>query len=125
MSKLFKCSKCGKEFSYDSPALERWASSGKAKPEQIKCPDCFGNKAPKAEKIAKEANSTEVKNPISKPSYKRPLAKPSGSSGKSTMSAELLREKYLQLVEVFADEYDEVKEFLGGWTTTLALSETR
>ena len=41
------------------------------------------------------------------------------------MSAELLKKKYDELCAVFGDNLDDVKDYLGGWTTALALSETK
>lgn len=113
MSKTFKCNSCGKEFSYDSPALERWAET-KAMPTQIKCPDCFGKK--------KDVTSTK-KEPTN-PS-KKTFVPAKTSNGKAVMSAELLKQKYDELCAVFGDDLNDVKDYLGGWTTTLALSETR
>lgn len=118
MSKTFKCNTCGKEFTYDSPALERWAET-KAKPEQIKCPDCFGKKK------GFSTPTKEVKPTVEKAMQSKDFRKRGETSGKVVMSAELLKQKYDELCAVFGDNLDEVKDYLGGWTTTLALSETR
>lgn len=126
MSKVFKCHKCGKEFSYGNAALDNWAST-KARPEQIKCPDCFGKPSSKAStaKASTESVAQETKKPAYNPVSSKPAYKKASSTGKVGMSAELLKAKYDELCAVFGDNLDEVKDYLGGWTTTLALSETR
>ena len=55
------------------------------------------------------------------------FAKGSGKSAetkaKATISAEVLRQSYDEVVAAFADVLDDVKDYLGGWTTTVALSK--
>ena len=41
------------------------------------------------------------------------------------MSAELLRRSYDEVKAAFADVIDEVHDFIGGWTTSIALSKTK
>ncbi len=120
MTKLFKCNKCGKEFSYDSPALEKWAET-KAKPEQVKCPECFAG----AKSRATNTNTPPKSTPAKTYSPKGVTNNPSSHStdGKKEMSARLLKQKYDELCAVFGDDLDSVKDYLGGWTTTLVLSE--
>lgn len=117
MSRNFRCVKCGKEFSYDSPALENWALT-KAKPDQIKCPECFGNKSTKA--------TTKTTDTVQKKTFAsaNKLATTNNNSDNTEMSARLLKQKYDELCAVFGDDLADVKDYLGGWTTTLALSVT-
>ena len=42
---------------------------------------------------------------------------------KSTIDAATLRKAYDEVKAEFADVFDEVKDFVGGWTTTIALSK--
>lgn len=124
MSKVFKCNKCGKEFSYDSPALENWAAT-RAKPEQIKCPDCFGSSSNKSSNKSTTKSQTSA---VSNPPYRKTASDTTGSVNNeksNKMSAELFKRKYDELCAVFCDDLDDVKEYLGGWTTSLVLDEVK
>ncbi len=112
---LHTCTKCGKQFTFGKPALDNWA----ARPEnhsKVVCNDCkFGK------------TSVTTNNKTFKPSVtngKTTSKVEVASSNSHEMSAELLRRKYDELCAVFADDLESVKDFLGGWTTTLALSAT-
>lgn len=117
---MLTCAKCGKKFLFKSEGLNRWAKNPNTDPKKVVCDECHSGKT------SKTASKKPVENPIEKPSYKRPSSAPAGTNNsKATMSAELLKKKYDELCAVFGDDLDSVKDYLGGWTTTLALSETR
>ena len=112
---MLTCAKCGKKFLFKSEGLNRWAKN----PKKVVCDECHSGKASKAP--VKTTTTTNA-------SFKKPAvgSRMDGqTSGKSKMSAELLKKKYDELCAVFGDNLDDVKDYLGGWTTTLALSETK
>lgn len=117
---MLTCAKCGKKFLFKSEGLNRWAKNPNTDPKKVVCDECHSGKTSKTTSKKPAESSTE------KPAYKRPTSAPTGANnGKVTMSAELLKRKYDELCAVFGDDLDSVKDYLGGWTTTLALSETR
>lgn len=101
-----KCTVCGKEYEIQDGTPS--AKFVEEHPERAKCYDCFkaggANKA-EATKAAKgSGKSAETK-------------------GKAAITAEVLRQSYDEVVAAFADVIDDVKDYLGGWTTTVALSK--
>lgn len=98
-----KCTVCGKMYTIqDGTPSTKFVEEH---PERAKCYDCF--KAGGTDK----AKATKA-------------ATPSKSSGKGgTITAEVLRQSYDEVTAAFADVIDDVKEYLGGWTTTVALSK--
>lgn len=100
------CSVCGKDFEMD----EKYATFVEKFPDRVRCTDCYkagGTNAKKA--TAAAANKTATKT----------------ASTKQPIDAELLRKSYDEVKAAFADVIDEVHEFIGGWTTTIALSKTK
>lgn len=101
-----KCTVCGKEYEIQDGTPS--AKFVEEHPERAKCYDCFK---------AGGANKTEATK----------VAKGSGKSaetkGKNAITAEVLRQSYDEVVAAFADVIDDVKDYLGGWTTTVALSK--
>lgn len=117
---MLTCAKCGKKFLFKSEGLNRWAKKPNTDPKKIVCDECHSGKTTKNKKNV-EVEETARKNTAftpKKPSY-------IVAEGKPKMSAELLKRKYDELCAVFGDNLEEVKDYLGGWTTTLALSETK
>lgn len=100
-----KCTVCGKEYEIQdgTPA----AKFVEEHPERAKCYDCF-----KAGGADKAAATKTAKASTSKP-----------AAAKAQITAEVLRQSYDEVVAAFADVIDDVKEYLGGWTTTIALSK--
>ena len=104
------CSVCGKEYEVQdgTPA----AGFVTDHPERARCMDCFkagGANAKKATAKAKGfGKSDEVNN-----------------EKKSKMTAEVLRKSYDEVVAAFEDVLPDVIQFIGGWTTTIALSKTK
>ena len=112
MTDTVKCAVCGKEIDLsDKP--EKLAQWFKNNPDKCKCEECFG-KAVKAGKKPTAPNKDVDKAEAST------KAKP---FTKSTIDAATLRKAYDEVKAEFADVFDEVKDFVGGWTTTIALSK--
>ena len=102
------CSVCGKDYE----AADSLTGFIEKFPDRVKCPDCYkagGTNAKKATATAKGSGKS---------------AETSGKS-KVNVDAELLRKSYDEVKAAFADVIDEVHEFIGGWTTTIALSKTK
>lgn len=99
------CTVCHKEYEIQdgTPA----AKFVEEHPERAKCYDCF-----KAGGTDKAAATKTAKTSASKP-----------AAAKAQITAEVLRQSYDEVVAAFADVIDDVKEYLGGWTTTVALSK--
>ena len=98
------CTVCHKEYEIQDGTPS--AKFVEEHPERAKCYDCFkaggANKA-EATKAAKTSKAP--------------------ASAKSQITAEVLRQSYDEVVAAFADVIDDVKDYLGGWTTTVALSK--
>lgn len=116
---MLTCAKCGKKFLFKSEGLNRWAKNPNTDPKKVVCDECHSGKAPKAPVKTTTTTSSSFKKPTAS------SGKADQTSGKNKMSAELLKKKYDELCAVFGDNLDDVKDYLGGWTTTLALSETK
>lgn len=114
---MLTCAKCGKKFLFKSEGLNRWAKNPNTDPKKVVCDECHSGK----NKSTPSSKST-INPPKAFDKSKDAEAK---STGKNKMSAELLKRKYDELCAVFGDNLDDVKDYLGGWTTTLALSETK
>lgn len=99
-----KCTVCNKEYEIQDGTPS--AKFVEEHPERAKCYDCF--KAGGTDKTAAMKKATADKKP---------------AASKATITAELLRQSYDELVAAFADVIDDVKDYLGGWTTTIALSK--
>lgn len=98
------CHTCGKDFDMD----DKYKTFVEKYPDRVKCPECYkagGNDVKKATTTAK-AGTSKV-------------------SSKVAIDADLLRKSYDEVKAAFADVIDEVHDFIGGWTTTIALSKTR
>lgn len=98
------CSVCGKDYEANDSLktfIEKY-------PDRVKCPDCY------------KAGGADVKKATAK--AKSSVA---SKSDKEQMSAELLRKSYDEVKAAFADVIDEVHDFIGGWTTSIALSKTK
>lgn len=98
------CTVCHKEYEIQDGTPS--AKFVEEHPERAKCYDCF--KAGGTDKAAATKKATADKKP---------------AAAKATITAEVLRQSYDEVVAAFADVLDEVKDYLGGWTTTIALSK--
>lgn len=99
MTEKFKCAECGKEVEFDG-GLAVWASKN---PNKVRCEECHNKKFAKKE---------------FKPKCEQ-------TSGKKTIDATMFRKAYDELKAEFADELDSVKEYLGGWTSTLVINRSK
>lgn len=111
--KVFKCSVCGADVEFTG-ALANWAEKN---PDKVKCSDCHA-------KGGKKASSEAIKAHTSKSNSFTDKAK-AHSAAKATLDAALLRKSYDEVTAAFADVIDDVKDYIGGWTTTVALSKTK
>lgn len=101
-----KCTVCGKDYEIQDGTPS--AKFVQEHPERAKCFDCF--KAGGTDKAAATKKATGS-------------GKSAETKGKGAISAEVLRQSYDEVVAAFADVLDDVKDYLGGWTTTVALSK--
>lgn len=98
------CAKCGKEFDLDA----KWEGFAKKYPDRVTCPDCKdGSKS-----VAKASSNT-------KKEYTK------SSSSKEPVTAELFVKAYDELTAAFADRLDDVKDYLGGWVSTIVINRSR
>lgn len=111
-----KCAKCGCEFDLD----DKWKGFAEKFPERLTCMDCKNG--------AKKDVSTAYKNTDKPASY----AKKAGSyksnsttSSSSDVNAAMFRKAYDELTAEFSDVLDDVKEYLGGWTSTIVINRSR
>lgn len=102
-----KCTKCGKE--YEIPDGTKAANFVAEHPDRATCMDCFKAGGANVKKAVEKAESTK---------------KASSSKG-GNISAEDLRKAYDEVVAAFADVIPDVIQFIGGWTTTIALSNSK
>ena len=107
MTEKFKCAECGKEVEFDG-GLAIWVAKN---PDKVRCEECHNKK------FAKKAGATTAKKEF-KP-------KEGGASTKKPIDAAMFRKAYDELRAEFADELDSVKEYLGGWTSTLVINRSK
>lgn len=108
MTEKFKCAECGKEVEFDG-GLAVWASKN---PDKVRCEECHNKK------FAKKGGATTGAKKEFKPKCEQ-------TSGKKTIDATMFRKAYDELKAEFADELDSVKEYLGGWTSTLVINRSK
>lgn len=98
------CSKCGKEFELDA----RWKKFAENNPDKLTCLDCkSGGKKASSGGDSKTSESGATK------------------TGVKTVSAKDFKKAFDELRAEFADDYEEAKEFMGGWTSTIVLSRNK
>lgn len=108
---VLKCSKCGKDCTEEFRAKgERLLAWGLKNPDRAICDECRNSGG--ASK-AKKGGKPEAKG----------NTQASGKRGE--IDAKALRKAYDEVCAEFADVLPDVKEFLGGWTTTIALSNAK
>lgn len=100
------CSVCGKDFDMD----DKYAGFVEKYPDRVKCTDCY------------KTGGADVKKATAKASGS---SKAAASSTKQAITADVLRKSYDEVKAAFADVIDEVHDFIGGWTTTVALSKSK
>ena len=107
MTEKFKCAECGKEVEFDG-GLAVWASKN---PDKVRCEECHNKK------FAKKGGTTTGAKKEFKSKAEAPVKKP--------IDASMFRKAYDELKAEFADELDSVKEYLGGWTSTLVINRSK
>lgn len=109
-----KCVECGKEFTLSEKQqfLLKF-------PNKIKCPSCaFGTGNSKAAAPAKKPEPEKAKEPDK---FKCEV----GVEGKQKICAEAFLRAYEELRAVFAGREDEVKDYMGGWTSTIVITRSK
>ena len=109
------CAKCGCEFDLD----DKWKGFAEKFPERLTCMSCKNE--------AKENVSTAYKNTEKPASYtkKANSYKSSNLSSSNEVDAAMFRKAYDELTAEFSDVLDDVKEYLGGWTSTIVINRSR
>ena len=107
------CAKCGKEFALD----EKWKGFADKYPERLTCSNCKDG--------AKKDVATAYKSTAKPASYKAKANVHKQSSALSGANAEMFRKAYDELTAEFSDILPEVKEYLGGWTSTIVINRSR
>lgn len=104
-----QCSKCKETFELD----EKWKAFAEKYPERVTCPSCK-NGATKSASTAYKNTSKVTTTSTSK-----------FAGGKEPVSAALFRKAYDELVAEFSDVLPDVKDCLGGWTSTIVINRSR
>ncbi len=110
------CAKCGQEFDLD----DKWKGFAEKFPERLTCMGCKNN--------AKKDVSTAYKNTEKPASYanKASTYKKSNTTTSMTgVNAIDFRKAYDELTAEFSDVLDDVKDYLGGWTSTIVINRSR
>lgn len=110
-----QCAKCGKEFNLD----DKWKGFAEKFPERLTCIDCKDG--------AKKNVSTAYKNTEKPTSYTKKAGsyKTASTSNSNEVNAAMFRKAYDELTAEFSDILDDVKEYLGGWTSTIVINRSR
>lgn len=98
-----KCATCGKEYEPDP----KWASWLAKNPDRAQCNDC------RQASFEKKDSKTTTKSSGG-------FTKKSGE-----ITAKMLRQAYDEVKAEFADCLEEVMPFVGGWTSTIAINNSR
>jgi len=109
----FTCIDCGKEVEYEG-GLAGWA---KKNPDKVRCKECFEKHK---SSYAKRGTSTSG-------TAKAPAKKSEGgcTCQKKPVEAKMFKQAFDELRAEFADELDSVKDYLGGWTSTLVINRSK
>ena len=107
------CAKCGKEFALD----KKWEGFADKYPERLTCSNCKDG--------AKKDVATAYKSTAKPESYKKKVNAHKQSSSLSEIKAEMFRKAYDELTAEFSDILPEVREFLGGWTSTIIIQGSK
>ena len=110
-----QCAKCGKEFELD----DKWKGFAEKFPERLTCIDCKDG--------AKKSVTTAYKNTEKPASYAKKAGtyKSQSASVSSEVDAAMFRKAYDELTAEFSDVLDDVREYLGGWTSTIVINRSR
>ncbi len=108
-----QCAKCGKEFELD----EKWQGFADKYPERLTCFECKAG--------AKKNVATAYKNTPKKTSQTLYKKAASSTSTDKKVNAEMFREAYEEIKEQFEDVLPEIKDFIGGWVSTIVINRMR
>lgn len=107
------CAKCGEEFALD----EKWKGFADKYPERLTCSSCKDR--------SKRDVATAYKSTAKPASYEAKANAYKQSSAPSGVNAEMFRKAYDELTAEFSDILPEVKEYLGGWTSTIVINRSK
>ena len=107
------CAKCGKEFELD----EKWQGFAEKYPERVTCFECKSG--------AKKNVVTAYKNTPKKTSPNSYKKATSSINTDKKVNAEMFRDAYEEIKEQFKDVLPEVKDFIGGWVSTIVINRMR
>ena len=107
------CAKCGKEFALD----EKWKGFAEKYPERLTCTNCKDG-AKKDVVTAYKATEKPTSYRIKAETYKK-------GPTSSEVNAEMFRRAYDELTAEFSDILPQVKEYLGGWTSTIVINRSK
>lgn len=108
------CAKCGREFALD----EKWKGFAEKYPERLTCTNCKDG--------AKKNVATAYKTTAKPASYEaKANAYKKDSTTTSEVNAEMFRKAYDELTAEFSDILSDVKEYLGGWTSTIVINRSK
>lgn len=107
----FTCIDCGKEVEYEG-GLAGWA---KKNPDKVRCKECFDKHK---SGYAKKGTSSTAKAPAKK-------AEGGCTCQKKPIDAKMFKQAFDELRAEFADDLDSVKDYLGGWTSTLVINRSK
>ena len=105
-----KCAKCGAEIELN----DNYKSFVEKYPERVTCFKCKkagGKSAAKATKVAEEKAETTHKCTC--------------GECDNSVSAKRFKEVYHEFKEVFGDELDDVKDYIGGWVSTIIIQGSK
>lgn len=105
-----QCSKCKENFELD----DKWKVFAEKYPERVTCPSCKNGGTKSASTAYKNTTKATTSSSTSK-----------SIGGKEPVSAALFRKAYDELVAEFSDVLPDVKEYLGGWTSTIVINRSR
>lgn len=110
MTIKIKCSRCGKEVELD----DKWKAFAEKFPERVTCMECKNG--------AKKSVATAYKN-TEKPANPHKYSVTDVSIKK--INAQMFRKAYDELLAEFSDILPEVKDFIGGWTSTMIINRLK
>lgn len=106
------CAKCGKEFALD----EKWKGFADKYPERLTCSNCKDG--------AKKSIATAYKN-TEKPVNPHKKSATQSNENVKKVSAEMVRKAYDELTAEFSDILGDVKDYIGGWTSTMVINRLK
>ena len=106
------CAKCGKEVTLD----DKWKSFAEKFPDRVTCMDCKDG--------AKKSVATAYKN-TEKPANPHKKSATQLDRNVKKVSAEMVRKAYDEITAEFSDILGDVKDYIGGWTSTMVINRLK